>query len=138
MDNTLITINLVVLNGEKYVRQCLDSVKKQTYPHDRIELNVLDNGSTDATIKIIKDWLLTIDHRLWSKFVLLEGKTNLGMWPGHEELLKHSSGEYILSVSVDVMIDKNFVERAVAICEADPGVGAVQAKIYQYNLRDLQ
>ena len=36
------------------------------------------------------------------------------------------------------MIDKNFVERAVAICEADPGVGAVQAKIYQYNLRDLQ
>ena len=56
----LTTINLVVLNGEKYIRHCLDSVKNQTYPHDRIEINILDNGSTDKTKEIIRNYKLEI------------------------------------------------------------------------------
>jgi len=41
----------VVLNGEKYIRHCLNSLKKQTY--DNLEINILDNGSTDKTKEII-------------------------------------------------------------------------------------
>ncbi len=59
------------------------------------------------------------------------------MWPGQEKLLKHSAGKYILCVSVDVMIDEHFVEQAVAVCETNPAIGAVQAKIYQYNHEEL-
>lgn len=133
--HSLITINLVVLNGGKYIRHCLNSVKNQTYPHSQIELNILDNGSTDSTKNIIKESAAQFSDFL--KFNLVEGDKNLGMWPGHEELLKHSSGKYVLSVSVDVMIDEHFVEQAVKICELDSSVGAVQAKIYQYNYPEL-
>ena len=34
----IVTINIVVHNGEKYIHQCLDSVLKQTYPHEQIEI----------------------------------------------------------------------------------------------------
>lgn len=51
--NPLVTINLVVLNGEKYIRHFLNSLEKQTYPHEKIQLNILDNGSSDNTKIII-------------------------------------------------------------------------------------
>src|SRR3989338_5806088 len=58
MSNSLVTINLVVLNGEKYIHRCLSSVLAQTYSHDQIEINILDNGSTDETKDIIRNWEL--------------------------------------------------------------------------------
>ena len=108
MSNTIITINLVVLNGEKYIRHCLESILAQTYPHNLIELNILDNGSTDKTKEIIKE-RLSFDKLRMPKFFLLESKKNLGMWPGQEELLKYSSGKYIVFLSVDVILGKDFL-----------------------------
>src|SRR3989338_9579014 len=113
MSNHLVTINLVVLNGEKYIRHCLDSIFAQTYPHELIELNILDNGSTDKTKEIIRGLEFRISGLGFAKFNLVESKLNLGMWPGQEKLLKNSTGKYILSVSVDVMIEEHFVEKAV-------------------------
>lgn len=127
MDKPLVTINVVVFNGEKYLAPCLEAIRKQTYSN--LEVNVCDNHSTDRTRDIVRTQ--------FSEFRLIEHPTNLGMWPGHEEALKHSKGVYVLCVSADVMIDSQFVERSVAICEADLKIGAVQAKIYQYDYPKL-
>lgn len=119
-NNRFVSVNLVVYNGEKYIRQCLDSVKKQVY--ENFEVNILDNNSSDSTKEIIK--------KEFPKFNLVEGEKNLGTWPGQEELLKHSHGEYIVALSVDVVLDSHFVEEVIRIFEKDPKIGAVQGKIY--------
>jgi len=41
-----------VYNGEKYLAQCLESIRSQTYPDDKIEIIVVDGGSTDTSIGI--------------------------------------------------------------------------------------
>ncbi|KKU90181.1 MAG: Glycosyl transferase family protein [Candidatus Yanofskybacteria bacterium GW2011_GWA1_48_10] len=130
------SINIAVLNGERYIESCLDSVFNQAYPPELMELNILDNGSTDATIRLIQN-LTASRVSAFSSFKFIESKKNLGMWGGQEELLKHSSGEYVIFLSVDVILDKNFVVNAVKEMELDPQVGALQAKIYQYNVSDL-
>lgn len=127
MSNTLVSINLVVYNGEKYIRQCLDSVKKQTYQN--FEVNILDNNSSDTTKEIIKNEFL--------EFQLTESPKNLGMWPAQEELLKHGHGKYVVILSVDVILDKDFVKNAVEVMERDYGIGALQARIYKYDLAQL-
>jgi len=76
MNSSLITINLVVLNGEKYIRHCLDSVLAQTYPHELIELNILDNGSVDKTKEVIHDLEFRISDLGFAKFNLIESKLN--------------------------------------------------------------
>jgi glycosyltransferase involved in cell wall biosynthesis len=48
----LVTIITVVLNGEKYLEQTFNSVFLQSYPN--IEYIVIDGGSKDKTIDIIK------------------------------------------------------------------------------------
>ncbi len=133
----IVSINLVVLNGEKYIRHFLNTILAQTYPHELIELNILDNGSTDSTKDIVENFKLKIENSNFVAFNLIKNQQNIGMWPGQEELLKLSNGKYILCASVDVMVDMHFVERAVAICEANSKISAVQAKIYQYQHGEL-
>lgn len=137
MSNSLVTINLVVLNGEKYIRHCLDGILAQTYPHELIEFNILDNGSTDKTKDTIRDLGFRISKLGFARFNFVESKLNLGMWSGQEELLKHSNGKYVLAMAVDVILDKDFIKNAVEIIEKDPQIGALQAKIYKYELSDL-
>src|SRR3989344_3359063 len=123
MDKPLVTINLVVLNGEKYIRQCLDSVLTQTHPHELMEFNILDNGSTDKTREIIENYKLKIENSSFATFNFIESQQNLGMWPGHEELLKHSTGKYVVVLSVDVILDKNFVLNTVEAMSKDEKIG---------------
>lgn len=124
----LVTINLVVLNGEKYIRHCLNSVKNQT--DKNFEVNILDNGSKDKTKEIAKNE--------FPEFRLIEFPKNYGMWGGQEKALEFSNSKYILSLSADVILDPKFIEESVKIFEKDPQIGAIQAKIYKYSLNQLE
>ncbi|MEK7151114.1 MAG: glycosyltransferase, partial [Patescibacteria group bacterium] len=110
----------------------------QSYPRENIEINVWDNNSTDSTIKIIEDLQFTIYNLQFHKFTFEKSKVNLGMWPAQEELLQHSHGEYIIVLSVDVILDLDFIKNAVEIMERDSQIGALQAKVYKYELVDEQ
>lgn len=56
----LITVITVVLNGEKYLEQTIQSVINQTYPN--VEYIIIDGGSTDGTLDIIKNYEDHIDY----------------------------------------------------------------------------
>jgi len=132
--NPVVSINIVVRNGEKYIRHCLDAILAQTYPHEHVEINILDNKSSDRTKETIKDSAQEFRNAGFSKFHLAESDENMGMWPGQDELLKHSSGKYILVMAVDVMLDKDFISKAVERMESDGNIGALEAKLYRYEL----
>ena len=134
----IISVNLVVLNGEKYIRHCLDALLAQTYSHENIEINILDNNSTDDTKSIIVNCKLKIVNSSFSTFNLVESQRNLGVWPGQEELLKHTNSKYIVALCVDVLIDKDFIKNAVEIMEKDEKVGALQPKIYKFDLPEVE
>ena len=51
-----ISISLPVYNEEKYIKLCLDSVERLDYPKNKIEVFVVDAGSTDDTVKIAKKY----------------------------------------------------------------------------------
>jgi glycosyltransferase involved in cell wall biosynthesis len=57
----LISIVTVVLNGEKYLTQAIESVLSQDYPN--IEYIIIDGGSKDRTVEIIRSFENKID--LW-------------------------------------------------------------------------
>ena len=133
-----VSINIVVRNGGKYIRHCLDAILTQTYPHEHIEVNILDNNSSDSTKEIIKNAAQEFRSAGFAKFDLAESDKNLGMWPGQEEILKHSKGKYILAMAVDVMLDKDFLAKAVERMESDGNIGALEAKIYRFELSDGQ
>ncbi len=124
----LVSLHIVVRNGERYIRHCLDAVKRQSYSN--IDVVILDNASTDSTADIVA--------KEYPAYTLLRYPINLGMWPGHEYLLSTARGEYLCALSVDVILDANFITTCVQALKHSPNRGAVQGKIYQYQLTELE
>lgn len=60
LGKTLISIVTVVYNGEKFLEEAIESVLNQDY--DNIEYIVIDGGSTDSTVDIIKKYEDEIDY----------------------------------------------------------------------------
>lgn len=56
----LVSIIIPTYNEEENINQCLNYLKIQTYPQDKIEIIVVDNGSTDETSDIVKEQMQEI------------------------------------------------------------------------------
>lgn len=52
--NPIITIIMPVYNSKKYLKECLDSVKQQTYKD--IEIIIVDDGSTDGSRAVYEEY----------------------------------------------------------------------------------
>jgi len=114
-NHPLVSINLLTYNGRQYIEDCLNSVLKQTYPN--IEILIIDNASTDETIDYLK------------KFQVILNQRNVGFAAGHNQGIKKSQGEFILCLNQDVVLDKDFVKRAIEIFKKNNKIAAVQGKL---------
>jgi len=80
-----VLILMSTYNGEKYIKEQLDSIQKQDYSN--LALLIRDDGSTDTTQKIIKEYQIK-----FSNITFLTGK-NLGVWKSYFELFRQADGK---------------------------------------------
>lgn len=96
--NLLISVIVPVYNVESYIRQCLDSIIGQTYPH--LEIILIDDGSTDNS-GIICDEYSQKDQR-----IIVIHKDNGGLSSARNAGLGIASGTYIAFVDSDDWLDR--------------------------------
>jgi GT2 family glycosyltransferase len=114
-------------NGMKYLPECLQSARLQTYPEK--ELVVVDNASTDGS----REWLR--DHRSCVD-VLIELDRNTGFAGGVNAGIRACSGEYVALLNNDAVAEPDWVARLVAAAR-DSSTGMVASKILFYDRRDV-
>ncbi|AFZ36677.1 glycosyl transferase family 2 [Stanieria cyanosphaera PCC 7437] len=85
MYNPLVSIITVVFNGEKYLEQAIESVINQSYQN--IEYIIIDGGSTDGTIEIIKQYEDSIDCWISESDRGLYDAMNKGIALAHGEII---------------------------------------------------
>ena len=85
----LVTVICVCYNQAQYVCEALDSVANQTYSN--LELIVIDDGSTDGSGKVIKNWM--VNHP--DATLILNGR-NLGYCKTFNKAYRLSKGEMLL------------------------------------------
>jgi len=119
----LVSVNLIVKDGAKYIRHCLSAVKNQSYSN--LEVIVFDNNSSDNTRLIVK--------KEFPYFQLIENRLSYRPGKSWNKCVDLSQGEYILALSVDVAMDKDFIKNAVARMERDKTIGALQSKTLIYD-----
>lgn len=85
MNNPKISIITVVFNGEKYLEETIQSVINQTY--DNVEYIIIDGGSTDGTLDIIKKYEEQVDYWVSEK--------DTGIYDAMNKGIKVFKGDYI-------------------------------------------
>ncbi len=101
-----ITYNLIKDGREKYVRQCIESVKNQTYPN--IEHIIIDGASTDGTLDIFNDY----------PHLKVFSEPDKGIYDAMNKGVAHANGKYIAFLnSDDFWHDNRAVEASVKALE---------------------
>ncbi|RCV62777.1 Glycosyltransferase, GT2 family [Methanophagales archaeon] len=92
-----------VLNEEKTVRQCLDSLFELDYPREKIEILVAEGNSTDDTMNIVEAYA-----RKYKNIKLLNNSTgNTAI--GRNICIEHATGEMLMNYSGHVIAEKNLL-----------------------------
>ena len=91
-ENGLVSVILPVYNSEKYIAEAVDSVLSQTY--EKLELIVINDGSTDCSENIIKNYK---DSRI----VYIKNKKNVGVAMARNKGIQIASGSYIAFIDSD-------------------------------------
>jgi len=95
--NPLFSIITVVFNGEKYLEKTIQSVLSQSYKN--FEYIIVDGGSTDGTISIIKKYNKNI-----SKWI---SENDRGIYDAFNKGMRLSKGDFVCIVNSDDILKKN-------------------------------
>jgi len=93
-DKSLISIVTVVYNGEKYLEETIQNVINQTY--DNVEYIIIDGGSTDGTLDIIKKYEDRVDY--WAS------EKDSGIYDAMNKGISLFSGDYLFFLGADDFI----------------------------------
>ncbi len=111
-----ISVIMPVYNGEKYLREALESVLHQTFTN--FEFIIINDGSTDKSAEIIKSYT---DERI----VYINNGANLGLSKSFNKAIDIARGEYIARMDADdISFPKRF-ERQVSFLGRHPHVDIV-------------
>lgn len=102
---TKVSVIIPVYNGEKTLKQCLDSVLNQTYKN--YEVIVVDNNSTDKTKEIIKE----LQKKNNNVRYLFEPKRGRGVVRYKGEI--NAKGDIILMTDSDCIVPKNWIKEMI-------------------------
>jgi len=117
----LVTIGVCVRNCAATIGMAIKSIIAQDYPHESIEVLIVDGYSTDGTLAIIKKCIRESNVR--AKIF----NENKGLGYARQIVVDNAHGKYIVWVDGDVIIPKDFVRKQVEFMEKNPEVAIGRA-----------
>lgn len=114
-----VTVVVPARNAERTIAQCVDSLLALRYPRDRLELCVVDNGSTDGTGSALRAYggrILVVDER------------ERGAAAARNAGLARTHGEVVAFTDADCVVDPDWLAELVPPLAAD-GIGIVGGRI---------
>lgn len=116
-----ISISIVNLNGEKYLKDCLDSIKKLNYPQDKLEIILVDNGSTDKSLNLVSSG--------YPQVKIIKNGKNMGFAYANNQAAKAAKGEYVAFLNNDTRVDKDWLLELLRPIYMDKEVVASGSKV---------
>lgn len=104
MEVCKVSVIVAVYNAEKYISKCMDSIVGQTLKD--IEIICVDDGSTDETPKILKEYS-RIDER-----ICVITQKNQGAGAARNAGLRKAKGEYLSFLDADDFFEPDMLENA--------------------------
>ena len=127
MTKPLVTVLIDTYNHERFIEKAIVSVLAQDFPSDKMEILVVDDGSTDRTPEIVRKF----EPRL-----RLIQKANGGQASAFNVGIPQAQGEIVAFLDGDDWWAPSKLREVVDVFEKNPGLGAVGHGYYEVHLDD--
>lgn len=125
-EQPLVSIIIPCYNHERFVQESIQSVINQSY--NNIELIIIDDGSTDASVEKIQE-LIPLCEKRFTRFKF-RYRPNKGLSTTLNEALEWSHGEYLVSLASDDIMLENRIEIQVKLLNNNEKIVAVFGSVY--------
>lgn len=112
-----LSVIIVSYNAREVLKRCLDAVFQLTTDLE-FEVIVVDNGSTDGAIGVLKDY-----EKKYKNFKVVYSRENLGYARGNNEGMKIATGKYFLIINNDTLLIENSGKKMLDWMEAHHNIG---------------
>lgn len=109
--NVLLSIIVPIYNSALFLKRCVESVYAQDLDSDHFELLLIDDGSTDDSLKVCKD--LRSRHNN----IKVYAKENGGQATARNLGLEHAQGKYVMFLDSDDLLVPNTVSQLLRVAE---------------------
>jgi len=92
---TRVSVLLCCYNDGAFVRHALESLYRQTFPHDRYEVVFIDDGSVDTTVDAVRE------YQKYANFRYFRNELNLGLARSCNRALDLAHGDYVVRLDAD-------------------------------------
>ncbi|MCX7926875.1 MAG: glycosyltransferase [Candidatus Omnitrophica bacterium] len=120
-----VSIIIPVKNFERTIEKSFEYLLNVDYPHDKWEWIIVDGGSTDKTIPIIKEW-----QKKYPFIKLVEVPNCPSPGFARNKALEVAKGEFLFFTDGDCAPDKNWIKEMLKHFERDPKIAAVGGEVY--------
>lgn len=116
VDNRVPKISIIILvyNVERYVEKCMRSLFGQTF--EDIEFIIIDDGSSDKSIDIVKNLLDYYPNRKENVKIIIHEK-NLGTSVSRRQGILEARGEYVIYCDSDDWVEPNMFETMYSVAK---------------------
>ncbi|AZU01591.1 hypothetical protein CXR29_13540 [Brevibacterium linens] len=122
-----VTVIVPVYNCEKYIEESLRSVVAQTLDSNRIELIVVNDGSTDSSLTILSE----LDKEIDNMTLLSIENSGSAAFP-RNTALDRATGRYVFFLDADDKLEPDTLERVVTVADQSES-GVVLCKLGLYG-----
>jgi len=116
-----ISIVITVYNLENYIKECVDSAIRQSYPP--FEILLIDDGSTDNSPQICDEYSKQNPN------IRVIHKKNAGVSSARNTGIQNAIGDYIFFIDGDDYIADNTLQSFVDILDKNPQVDLIQGRM---------
>lgn len=120
-----VSVIITVYNGEKYIEETLQSIVEQAYPN--LEIVVVNDGSTDNTANILKEFPAEINYHYQKKS---------GIATGWNRGVKEASGRFISFIDADDTWTKGKLNSQVEFLNENPDVDIAFGYAQEFSISD--
>jgi glycosyltransferase involved in cell wall biosynthesis len=134
-NKALVSVIIIFFNSEKFIREAIESVLDQSY--DNWELLLVDDGSTDNSTHIAKEYLTRYPQKVC--YLEHDGHQNRGMSATRNLGIINAKGVFISFLDSDDVWLPRYIERQVENLMAHPGAGMVYRPVqYWFSWTEIR
>jgi GT2 family glycosyltransferase len=104
-----VSVLILNYNGSEHLRSCLPTVAAQVYPRDRLSVEVIDNGSSDGSVDLVRSQFPGLAVHALGR--------NLGFAPAYDEVARKSNADFLVFLNNDTRVETTWLHHLVDAAE---------------------